>query len=165
LQEFQGGAYPNHGVVNKPCQSGGFTMSKVLFAILLVGLLACGTGESNSGAIDSTSDTPAVSAVAPTDDDADMGAIEEPAIIEGEQADVEADAAAIRSCIDLVASGDFDDALPVCLEAASIDAENADVQAALAKTQASLAKAQLESAAATGATANAVENAIRELGN
>lgn len=135
-------------------------MSKVLFAILLVGLLACGTGESNSGAIDSTSDTPAISAAAPTDDDADMGAIEEPAILEGEQADVEADAAAIRSCIDLVASGDFDDALPVCLEAASIDAENADVQAALAKAQAESA-----SEAATGAAADAATNATRGLGN
>ena len=160
MQEFQGGAYPNHGVVNKPYQSGGFTMSKVLFAILLVGLLACGTGESNSGAIDSTSDTPAVSAAAPADDDAGMGAIEKLAAIEGEQADIEADAAAIGSCIDLVASGDFEDALPVCLEAASIDADNADVQAALAKAQAESA-----TEAATGAAADAAANAIKGLGN
>ena len=113
-------------------------MSKVLFALSLVSLLACGSGESNSGALDGTSDTPAVSAAAPTGDDA----------------------AAISSCIDLVASGDFEDALPICLEAASIDAENADVQAALAKAQAETA-----SEAATGAAADAAANALGGLGN
>ena len=130
-------------------------MSKVLFAISLMSLLACGTGESNSGAIGSTSDTPAVSAAAPTGDDVE---IQEIAVIVGEQ--VEDDAAEIRSCIDLVAAGDFEDALPVCLEAASIDAENAEVQAALAKAQAETA-----SEAATGAANDAAANALGELGN
>jgi hypothetical protein len=86
--------------------------------------------------------------------------IEKIAIIEGEQADVAADAAAIRSCIDLVASGDFEDALPVCLEAASIDAENADVQAALAK-----AEAETAAEAASGAAADAAGNALGGLGD
>ena len=115
-------------------------MSKILFAMSLVGLLACGSGDSDSGAIGSTSDTPAVSAA--TGDD------------------VEADAAAIRSCIDLVASGDYADALPACLQAASIDADNAEVQAALAKAQAETA-----SEAATGAAADAAANALGGLGN
>ncbi len=117
-------------------------MSKILFAMSLVGLLACGSGDSDSGAIGSTSDTPAVSAAAATGDD------------------VEADAAAIRSCIDLVASGDYADALPACLQAASIDADNADVQAALAKAQAETA-----SEAATDAAADAAANALGGLGN
>jgi hypothetical protein len=135
-------------------------MSKVLFAILLVGLLACGTGESNSGASGSGSDTPAVSAAAPTGDDLDAVEIEEIAIIEGEQAEVEADAAAIRSCIGLVASGDFEDALPVCLEASSIDPRNADVRAALAK-----AEAETAAEAASGAAADAAANGLQGLGN
>jgi hypothetical protein len=80
--------------------------------------------------------------------------------LEGEQAAAEAGAAAIRSCIDLVASGDFEDALPACLEAASIDAGNADVQAALAKAQAETA-----SEAAAGAAADAAANALGGLGN
>ena len=135
-------------------------MSKVSFAILLVGLLACGTGESNTGAIGSTSDTAPVSAAAPAGDEVEVVEIEKIAIIEGEQADVEADAAAIRSCIDLVASGDFEDALPICLEAASIDAENEDVQAALAK-----AEAETAAEAASGAAADAAGNALGGLGN
>ena len=113
-------------------------MSKIWFAISLVGLLACGTGESDSGATDSISDAPPVSATAPTGDD-----------VKGEQA--EADAAEISSCIRLVASGDYEEALPVCLEAASIDADNAEVKAALAKAETETAKE-----AATDASADAL---------
>ena len=121
-------------------------MSKVWFAISLVGLLACGSGESDSGATGSISDTPPVSATASTGDDVEMVEINE---IEGEQA--EADAAEISSCIRLVASGDYEEALPVCLEAASIDADNAEVKAALAKAEAETAKE-----AASGAAADAL---------
>ncbi len=46
-------------------------MSKVLFAISLMVLLACGTGESDSGVTGSTSDTPSVSAMAPSGDAAE----------------------------------------------------------------------------------------------
>ena len=133
-------------------------MSKIWFAISLVAVLACGSGESNSGAIGSTSDTPAVSAAAPAGDEIEAVEIEEIAIAEGEQ--VEADAAAIRSCIGLVASGDFEDALPVCLEAASLDSDNADVRAALAK-----AEAETAAEAATGAAAEAAADALGGLGN
>jgi hypothetical protein len=136
-------------------------MSKILFAISLVGLLACGAGESDTGAIGSGSDTPAVSAAVPASDEVE---VEEVEIIEGEQGNVEAAAAATRSCIGLVASGDFEDALPVCLEAASIDADSADVQAALAKAQAETAK-QVASDAAADAAGDAVGSALGELGN
>jgi hypothetical protein len=124
-------------------------MSKIWFAISLVGLLACGTGESDSGTTGSIADTPPVSATAATGDDVEVVEVEEIAVVEGEQA--EADAAEISSCIRLVASGDYEEALPVCLEAASIDADNAEVKAALAKAEAETAKE-----AATGAAADAL---------
>jgi hypothetical protein len=124
-------------------------MSKIWFAISLVGLLACGSGDSDSGATGSIADAAPVSASAPTGDDVEMVEIEEIAVIEDGQA--EADAAEISSCIRLVASGDYEDALPVCLEAASIDADNADVKAALAKAETETAKR-----AATGAAADAL---------
>jgi len=134
-------------------------MSKILFAISLVGLLACGAGDSDTGAIGSGSDTPAVSAAVSASDE-----VEEVEIIEGDRGNVEAAAAATRSCIGLVASGDFEDALPVCLEAASIDADNGDVQAALAKAQTETAK-QAASDAAADAAGDAVGSALGELGN
>ena len=121
-------------------------MSKVLFAISLMSLMACGTGESDSGATGSISDTPPVSASAPTGDDLAAVEVEEIAVLEGEQA--EADAAEISSCIRLVASGDYEEALPICLEAASIDADNAEVKAALAKAEAETAKEAATDAAA-----------------
>ena len=121
-------------------------MSKIWFAISLVGLLACGAGESDSGTAGSISDTPPVSATASTGDDVEVVEVE---AIAGEQA--EADAAEISSCIRLVASGDYEEALPVCLEAASIDADNAEVKAALAKAETETAKE-----AATGAAADAL---------
>jgi len=127
-------------------------MSKIWFAISLVGLLACGSGESDSGATGSLSDAQPVSASAPAGDDAGM------AKVEGEQA--KADAAEISSCIRLVASGKYEDALPVCLEAASIDADNAEVKAALAKAETETAKE-----AASGAAADAAADALGGLGN
>ncbi|MCH7600065.1 MAG: hypothetical protein IH973_09925 [Myxococcales bacterium] len=133
-------------------------MLKVLFAISLVGLLACGTGEPDSEATGSTLDTPPVSAMEPPGDNAEGVEGEETAAIEGEQVDLEANAAAIESCIDLVASGDFGEALPVCLNAASIDAGNAEVQAALAVAQEKTA-AEAASGAATAA------DALSEIGN
>ncbi len=65
-------------------------MSKVLFAISLMSLLACGSGESNTGATGSALDTPPVSAQAPAGDAVEpadtkkMKAIEEDATPEGE---------------------------------------------------------------------------------
>jgi hypothetical protein len=118
-------------------------MSKIWFAISLVGLLACSAGESDSGATGSTMDTPPVSATTSTGDAVEMIEVEE---IAGEQA--EADAAEISSCIRLVASGDYEEALPVCLEAASIDADNAEVKAALAKAETETAKEAATDAAA-----------------
>ena len=120
-------------------------MSKIWFAISLVGLLACGTGESDSGATGSTSDTPPVSATASTGDDMEAA---------------KAEAAEISSCIRLVKSGDYEAALPVCLKAASIDANNADVKAALAKAEAETAKK-----AATGAATEAAADALGGIDN
>ena len=125
-------------------------MSKIWFAISLVGLLACGSGESDSGTTGSISDTPPVSATASTGDDVEVVEVE---VIAGEQA--KADAAEISSCIRLVASGDYEEALPVCLEAASIDADNAEVKAALAKAETETAKE-----AASGAAADAAADAL-----
>ncbi len=130
-------------------------MSKIWFAISLVGLMACGSGESDSGATGSISDTPPVSAAAPGGDDVKVVEVEE---IAGGQA--EADAAEISSCIRLVASGDYEEALPVCLEAASIDADNAEVKAALAKAETETAKE-----AASDAAADAAADALGGLGN
>ena len=135
-------------------------MFKVLFAISLMGLLACGTGESGTGATGSASDTPPVSAMAPSGDAAEVVEVEEIAVIEGGQLDLEANAAVIASCIDLVASGDFEEALPVCLEAASIDAENAAVQAALATAQKKTA-----AEAASGAAADDAANLLGGIGD
>jgi hypothetical protein len=126
-------------------------MSKIWFAISLVGLLACGTGESDSGATGSTSDIPPVSAS--TGDD-----VKGAAALEGEQA--KAEAAEISSCIRLVESGDYEEALPVCLKAASIDANNADVKSALAKAEAEAAKE-----AASGAAADAAADALGGISN
>jgi hypothetical protein len=125
-------------------------MSKVLFAISLMALVACGTGESDSDATGSAADTPAVSAAGSAGDEVEV-VVEEVEVIQGEQADAEMDAAEISSCISLVASGKYEDALPVCLEAASIDADNEDVKAALAKAETETAKE-----AATGAAADAL---------
>ncbi len=135
-------------------------MSKILFAISLMGLLACGTGESDSGATGSASDIPPVSAMAPSGDDAEAVEVEGIVVIEGEQVDPEANAAVIASCIDLVASGDFEEALPVCLVAASIDARNAEVQAALM-----VAQEKTAAEAASGAAADAAADALGGIGN
>jgi hypothetical protein len=125
-------------------------MSKVLFAISLMTLLACGSGDSDSGATGSASDAPPVSATAPTGDDVKAAG--------GEQA--KAEAAEISSCIRLVAAGDYETAVPVCLEAAKIDADNADVQAALKKAETEAAKE-----AATSTASDAAADALGGLGN
>jgi len=133
-------------------------MSKIWFAISLVGLLACGTGESDSGATGSIPDTPAVSAKAPTGNSAGAPAAQKMEAAAGEQA--EAAPAEVTSCLRLVAAKKFEDALPVCIEAASLDAENAQVKAALAT-----AKAETAKEAATGAAGDAAANALGGLGD
>ena len=125
-------------------------MPKILFAISLMSLLACGSGESSPGATGSALDTPPVSARAPAGEAM-------------EQADLGADAAVIKSCIDLVASGDYQRAVPVCLQATAIEAENADVQASLAKAQAKVAEAA--SSAAANAAGDAAADALGGISN
>ena len=131
-------------------------MSRFLFAVSLVALLACGTGESTSGTAGNAGDTPPVSAAAPSDRDANVAETE---IVETEQIEIEADSGAAdsgvaNSCLSLVQSGAFAEALPLCLEAASIDPENAEVQAALAEAQMKAA-----AGAATDAAAGKVNEA------
>ena len=116
-------------------------MSKVVFAISLMTLLACGSGDSDSGTAGSASDAPPVSATAPTGGDVKAEG--------GKQA--EAEAAEISSCLRLVASAKYEEAVPVCLQAAKIDADNAEVKAALKKAETEAAKE-----AATGAAADAL---------
>lgn len=122
-------------------------MSKVLFVISLMTLLACGSGESDSGATGSTEGSKAVSAAAPAGDKAAM-AKEAPT---GDGGQAKAEAAEISSCLRLVAAGDYETAVPVCIQAAKIDADNADVKAALKKAETEAAKE-----AATGAAADAL---------
>jgi len=136
-------------------------MSKVLFAISLMSLLACGTGESNSGATGSASDAAPVSAAkAPTADAAKAAAVKQAPVREGQQANTAANAATVRSCIDLVASGKYEEALPRCLESVSIDASNTEVQAALEKAQSETA-----AKAASGAATDAAAKALGGIGN
>jgi hypothetical protein len=167
VRKTRGGDYPDFIVVNPPRKmEREHAMVKVFFAISLMSLMACGSGESNIGA---TGDTPAVSATAPTGDAGElaeieeMEAAEEVAALEGEQADLAADVAVIKSCLDLVASGDYEDAVPVCLQAADIDADDADVQAALEIAQAKTAEAA--TGAATDAATGAAADALGGLGN
>ena len=122
-------------------------MFRILFAISVIALLACGSGETNQGAADSAGDMPPVSAAGSATDEIEIERIEVEAI------EAAAIAAQVSSCLDLVKSRAFAEAVPVCLEAASIDPENARVQTALAKAQ---AKAALEdSMAAAEAEAQA----------
>ncbi len=58
-------------------------MSKVLFAISLMSLLACGSGESSPGATGSDLDTPPVSAQAPAGDAVEPADTKEMKAIEG----------------------------------------------------------------------------------
>ena len=114
-------------------------MLRILFATSFIALLACGSGESNQGA----GDMPPVSAADPATDDVQIERIE---------VEANAAAAAASSCLKLVKSRAFEEALPVCTEAAANDPENTKVQAALARAQ---AKTQ-----ASGAAANALDAAV-----
>jgi hypothetical protein len=137
-------------------------MSKVLFAISLMTLLACGSGDSDTGTADSAADAQPVSAAASASKKAAPAKVEEAETRGGEQAKM--DAVEISSCISLVASAKFEEAVPVCLKAASIDAENAEVQAALAKAQAETAK-EAAAGAASDAAGEAAADALGGLGN
>lgn len=105
-------------------------MLRILFAISFIALLACNSEENNQGAADSAGDMPPVSVAGTDTDDIEIEKVEAEAI------EAEVLAAEITSCLSLVKTGAFAEALPVCLEAAAIDSENAEVQAALAKAQA-----------------------------
>jgi len=135
-------------------------MSKLVFAISLMTLMACGSGESNTEATGSTPKTPPVSAKMPAASEAKPAAAPQAPAVEAKQPDAAANASVISSCIDLVKSAQYEQALPVCLEAAKIDAQNAEVKAALAKAQAETA-----AKAASGAATDAASKALGDIGN
>jgi hypothetical protein len=118
-------------------------MLRAFFVVSLMAMLACGADQSDPGTAGSDADTPPVSAV---NSAADAIEVEE---IEVEAIEIET-APQVSSCLGLVTSGAFAQAVPVCLEAAAIDPENAEVQAALAKAQ---AQAALDGAASTASAA------------
>ena len=144
-------------------------MFRILFAISVIALLACGSGETNQGAADSAGDMPPISAAGSAADEIE---IEE---IEIEAVEAAAIATQISSCLDLVKRRAFAEAVPVCLEAVSIDPENAQAQAALAKAQAEAAaegamaaaeaEAQAEIDAAADSASGAAADALGGLGD
>jgi hypothetical protein len=128
-------------------------MLKIAYAISLMALLACGSESSNQGAAATGGDLPPVSAAG-----AGTEAVLTPeAVLE----DLEIGAFEIESCLGLVASGEFADAIPICLDAAAIDPENNEVQAALDEAQAKVAEAGA-SAAAQAAAAETSAEAIND---
>jgi hypothetical protein len=100
-------------------------------------LLACGAQESQEmGAGAAAESAAAVEGSAP-----DLASVD---------AAVEAAAeahASVASCLDLVRSGEFEEAVPRCLEAARVEPDNAEVQSALEQAQSAVAAAQAEGAA------------------
>jgi hypothetical protein len=104
-------------------------MFRILLAISFIAVLACNSGETNQGVADSAGDTPPVSAAGTATDDIEIEKIEVEAIAP------KAVAAEVSSCLRLVKTGAFAEALPVCMQAAANDPKNARVQAALAKAQ------------------------------
>jgi len=138
-------------------------MSKLVFAISLMTLLACGSGESTSEATGSAPKTPPVSAKMPAASEAKAPAAPQAPAVEAKQPDAAANADVIPSCINLVASGQYEQAVPVCIEAAKIDAQNAEVKAALAKAQAETAAKA--ASGATGAATDAASKALGGIGN
>ena len=109
-------------------------MLKIAFAIPLMVLLACGSGDTNQETASTDGDLSPVSATGPNA--AELEAVE--AAIE----DLEAAAFEIESCLGLVASREYADAVPICLDAAAIDPGNTEVQAALQEAQAEVAAAK-----------------------
>ena len=140
-------------------------MLRILFATSFIALLACGSGESNQGTPDSLGDIPPVSAAGTATDDIKIEKIE----ID----EIAADAVAVEvsSCLHLVKTNAFAAALPVCLQAISIDPDSVEVQAALAKSQAkvamedSLAAAQAEAQAAVDDAAGAAATQANDATN
>jgi hypothetical protein len=57
-----------------------------------------------------------------------------------------AEAAEVASCLELAGAGRYEEAVPVCLQAAQLDPDNTDVEGALATAQQELARAKAQEA-------------------
>ncbi len=103
-------------------------MLRILLTISFIALLACNSGETNPGDASNAGDTSPVSA-AGSDGDVEIERVEI------EEIEMDAVAAEVSSCLDLVKARAYTEALPICIEAAAIDPANTKVQAALAKAE------------------------------
>jgi hypothetical protein len=106
-------------------------MIKIAYATLLMALLACSSENANQDVSSTAADLPPVSAAGP-----DSG---ETAIPDTTLLDRTVGAFEIESCLELVNSGEFADAITVCDEAAKIAPENTEVRAALKEARAKVA--------------------------
>ena len=127
-------------------------MLKTAFAISLMTLLACGSGDTNQGAAATPGELSPVAAAG--------SGIDSAPILEAALEDLEVGAFEIESCLDLVASGEFADAIPICLEAAAIAPGNTEVQAALGEAQAKSAAGELSEGALDESIGDAAQEAI-----
>ncbi len=109
------------------------------------GLLACGAQESQEMGAGAAADSPAAGVV-------EGAAPNLPSLDAAMEAVAEAHPS-VASCLDLVRSGEYAEAVPRCLEAARVEPDNAEVQGALEEAQSAAAAAQAEEAAATAKAA------------
>ena len=136
-------------------------MLKTAFAISLMTLLACGSGDTNQGAAATPGELSPVAAAGSGIDSAPiLEAALEDLDLEAALEDLEVGAFEIESCLDLVASGEFADAIPICLEAAAIAPGNTEVQAALGEAQAKSAAGELSEGALDESIGDAAQEAI-----
>jgi hypothetical protein len=124
-------------------------------------LLACGAQESQEMGAGAAAESAAAGVV-------EGDAPDLPYVDAAMEAAAEAHAS-VASCLDLVRSGAFEEALPRCLEAAGVEPDNAEVQGALEQAQSAVAAAQAEGAAAAAqaaadeAAAEAAEDAAGQV--
>jgi hypothetical protein len=115
-------------------------MLKITFAILLLALLACGSGDSDRSTSTTAGSLPPVSAAGPNQ----LDTITTPRTVVD---DLLAGRFEIESCLALVAGGQFANAIPACNEAAALAPENTQVRTALNEAQTQSAAGAVTAAA------------------
>ncbi len=136
-------------------------MNHRIVLVVLALALACG-GESNTvgDAMEGASDV-----AAPAISDEEAGAIAIEALEEADETtemkEVVRDEGISVNCLALVADRKFEEALPVCVEAAGLEPENLEVQQALETAQTEAAAAAVEGAAAAQDPAAAAGKLLR----
>jgi len=129
-------------------------MKRLLVTLSVLALAACGGSE--------TGQTPTTGEAAPVE--AAPAAKAPQASAAAPQAAAEATPdPQVQSCLDLIAAGSFEQALPVCLAALKIDPTNQQVRDAVDQARAETAKLSA-SAAAEAAAGSAGEGATSKLG-